>query len=163
MKFTEKRGWTGVLSAHIIDPAWKGAFPTRWPREKWPVIRQVFQKHNLVTKPGQLRSYTNGLSFTYIAGGDGTTPPTRDDTDLANELLRFAVEDQVNEAGKITVFTTIPSGVGGLTWQEWGVFMDDALITSGSGTMYSRILQQYTKVISDNVLVTYVLNESIVE
>jgi hypothetical protein len=161
MTFNEKIKKVGILNAYLIDPLWKGPFPTRWPKEEWPIIDHLFCKTNQITKKGQLYSYSNGYKFKYIAGGIGTNTPTPSDITLQGEKGRFEITDQIIAAGQIDSFAEIPSGTGNMTWHEWGVFCDDATITAGSGTLYSRLLQTTTKSIGSTILLTYTLKETV--
>jgi hypothetical protein len=151
----------GIFSAHIINPAWQGEFPFDWPKEKWPLAKIAFSKKNQITEVGQLRSYTHGLNFKYIAGGDGTAAPSPSDTSLNNELQRFLVENIIRIPGQVEAYAFIPSGTGNVTWREWGVFLDDASSGNGSGTIYGHVLQAFTKNLGDNVLLTYTVQETV--
>ena len=161
MKTIELMSHRGELNAYLIDPVWKKAFPTRLPKAKWPVIDHLFKKKNQITTAGQLYSYAHGFNFGWIAGGTGTNTPTPSDAFLQSEQQRFEVIDLIFTAGQISAFAEIPPGTGNLTWQEWGVFLDDATLTAGSGTLYSRLLQTFTKTLGDSVLLTYTLTETV--
>lgn len=151
----------GILNAYLINPSWKGQFPTRWPKEKWPIVDHIFRKQNLITKKGQVHAYSNGYQFRYIAGGIGNNTPTPDDLTLQDERGRFEITDQLIVAGQVDSFAEIPPGTGNMTWYEWGVCCSDATGVPGSGTLFSRLLQTITKNIGDSVLLTYTLRETV--
>jgi hypothetical protein len=151
----------GELNAYLIDPSWKERFPSRWPKEKWPVLDHLFQKKNQITTAGQLYSYKHGFDFAFIAGGTGTNTPTPSDAFLQSEQKRFEIFDVVYSAGEVNAFAEIPPSTGNLTWQEWGIYLGDATNIAGSGTMYSRLLQSFTKNLGDDVLLTYTLTETV--
>jgi hypothetical protein len=161
MQTTETLRKRGELNAYLIDPAWKGRFPSLLPKNQWPVLDHLFQKKNQITTAGQLYSYQHGFNFAFIAGGTGTNTPTPSDGFLQAEQQRFEIFDVVFTPGEINAFAEIPPSTGNLTWQEWGVFLDDATNAAGSGTMYSRLLQTFTKTLGTSVLLTYTLKETL--
>lgn len=161
MRLIEPIKKAGRLRAYIIDPNWKGAFPTRWPRDKWPVIEKVIDSPNLMTNAGRLLGYRTGYNFSFIAGGTGATDPAATDIHLRTEVGRFEITDIVMTIGQVEIFAEIPPDTGNLTWEEWGVFMQDATRIKNSGTLFSRLLSQYTKNIGDTVLLNYTMLETI--
>jgi hypothetical protein len=153
---------TGTLKGYLILPSWKGSFPFDWARDHWPILQTpLFVKRNQITKVGQLRSYANGYNFAYIAGGTGSTTPQYTDTLLETEYQRFPVDDLFFQPGQIDASAVIPPGTGNVTYEEWGVFLDDATSIANTGTLYSHLLQNFTKNLGDHVLLTYTLKEEV--
>jgi len=123
---------------------------------------KAFQKDNIITNSGRLRSYNEGLNFLYIAGGSGITTPTASDTRLLNELGRWVVTDRLTTVGSIKAFAKIPNFTGNQSYGEWGIFMDDASELVNTGTLYSRLLQNYTKTLGEILLIEYTITETLV-
>lgn len=151
----------GRMSAYLIDPAWRGPFPTRWPKERWPVKERLFVKCNQITQAGQTFAYANGYNFKWFAGGTGTNTPTPSDKALQFEQQRFEMTDVVFAPGQIDAFAEIPPDTGNITWEEWALFLSDATRTRASGTMFSRLLYSFTKNLGDTILLNYTLTETV--
>lgn len=151
----------GEMTFYLVDPRFLGPFPYHWPREDWPLVKEIARRRNQITDAGRLKSYMDGLNFNYVAGGIGTLPPGPLDVALDNEAQRFAVEEKITQVGQVDIYTTIPSGTGNITWQEWGLFMNDASITQDSGTLYSRLLEEVTKSLGDQLLIKYTILETL--
>lgn len=161
MKKIEPIKKSGHLTAYIIDPKWHGQFPTRSPKHEWPVLGMAFEKQNQILQIGQSYSYLNGLKFTWIAGGTGSNAVSPSDKQLQTEIQRFEVFDVSYAPGLIEAYAEIPPDTGNITWSEWGVVLADGMQTRGSGTFYSRLLQEYTKSFGDTILLNYTLEEEL--
>lgn len=122
----------------------------------------AFKKQNIITNAGRLRSYDEGLNFQYIAGGGGNATPSVGDTRLFNELGRWVVTDRILTVGSVKVFAKIPNFTGNQSYAEWGTFMDDATETANTGTLYSRLLESYTKTLGEILLIEYTITETLV-
>ena len=106
-----------------------------------------YKKNNLITTVGKTMAATilsdteaTGL-FQYFAFGDGVVSPDVSDTTLSSEVGRVAVTTLSNTLNVISVGATVTFGdMVGFTLSEVGIFGLDALGSTDSGSLFSRVL-----------------------
>jgi len=111
---------------------------------KGEVVR-VYEKDNLIVDAGKnlLRDFLKGDSvqgLSRLALGTGTTQASASDTALENETYRQAFSDIAVENGLLRLTTFISSSATSGDFTEFGLFGNGADDTSGSGTLFSRVV-----------------------
>lgn len=95
--------------------------------------------------------------ITYCALGTGSTAPVAGNTTLGTELFRKLVSVKSVSTNIATFQTFFTSSEGNGTLGEAGLFGDDATASSGTGTLFSRLLISRVKSSSDTLTLTWTI------
>jgi len=95
--------------------------------------------------------------ITYCALGTGSTAPVAGNTTLGTEIFRKLVSVKSVSANVATFQTFFTSSEGNGTLGEAGLFGDAATASSGTGTLFSRLLISRVKTSSDTLTLTWTI------
>lgn len=99
----------------------------------------------------------------YIAVGTGTNTPTANDTQLQNEVARYAVlaSNGTNTGEALYSATLQTTDQAGTTIQEVGLFGGAATASANTGTLIGRVLYNHAKTSSETLQLTFDLSIAI--
>lgn len=122
-------------------------------------IKRIYKYHNLVVTVGRAiiaqrlaGDNTSSLNLDFGELGTGITAPDNGDTALETPVFRKATSSSTDAANQafISYFFTAPEVSG--TFKEFGTFVDGT-ISFGSGVLFSRVVIDITKTISETLTI----------
>lgn len=118
-----------------------------WAKEFRNLLTAVSQKARTSALMGSPEYTMSDLQIRYFAFGDGTTPPTIDDTRLANELSRRPLTKQtLSSASTVESVCSIPPSESNFDIKEIGIFCGTSATSSpNTGLLLSRVVVDIPK------------------